>query len=139
MRHKTPEELAEESAHISCKELGDYRTFDFLRNTWLAGYEAARQQTYETAYQIGYDIGYKEGLDDLENEIARPKWISVKEKLPNSNDCVLVISNDSAHIVAAYYNAESKEWSQYYNCCKYWGELNFVTHWMRLPEPPKDL
>lgn len=152
-KHKTPEELALNSflasktpierLHITLEEWESYV------KGFFAGYEAARQQTYETAYQIGYDIGYKEGLDDLENEIDRPKWISVKERLPEKQDKYLVwcdvgcISPSFTHLTANWFATESGgKWEvdnegvdgRDYDLLKI-----IVTHWQPLPEPPKDL
>ena len=61
------------------------------------------------------------------------KWISVKERLPENEKCVLVYSQDGG-VAEGKYNARFKEWVQFrWNVT----ELKNVTHWMPLPKPPK--
>lgn len=76
-----------------------------------------------------YDEGYLAGKLD-----AGPKWISVKDRLPNPNTTVLVI----------WHRAEKEQrigfgrWQQH----GVWYVSNEgmpkVTHWMQLPEPPEE-
>lgn len=56
-----------------------------------------------------------------------PKWISVKERLPEENTKAIVITEDKQMLVASY---TSFGWM--YPC---YGEE--PTHWMPLPEPPE--
>jgi len=68
------------------------------------------------------------------------KWISVEDKLPETLTKVLVVAND---IVSQW-----QEVLESYVCPEYktheWLFLDgedfpcIVTHWMALPEPPKD-
>ena len=59
-------------------------------------------------------------------------WISVKDELPTENDDYLVyLLND--HICIGYWLAEDF-WSKGYYTFRL-----VVTHWMSLPEPPKDI
>ena len=66
-------------------------------------------------------------------------WISVEDRLPKNNECVLVFANDiisnwmltlEAYICPEY---DSFDWIQLdgedFPC--------IVTHWMPLPEPPE--
>lgn len=72
-------------------------------------------------------------------EEAQPKWISVKDRLPESHDekadCFLV--TDGTFIWMAYYAC--KEW-QFAECTDspYVIDWTDITHWMPLPEPPKE-
>ena len=76
-----------------------------------------------TAAEEGFKRGY---------EAAKPKWIPLKERLPSNGDFVLV--------------ADSRE--NYVNCFMFdrgwWYSEGYrismeeVTHWMPLPEPPKE-
>jgi len=61
---------------------------------------------------------------------AAPKWISVKDRLPKYGVGVLVTSGGPGCTIAGYF-----EGSGFYN-----GHLEdvVVTHWMPLPEPPKE-
>jgi hypothetical protein len=78
------------------------------------------------AYENGYEAGKKE---------ATQKWISVKERLPESGTRALVMRFDFVTKTPFY----DLLWFDN----GYWWNRNFtgdyaVTHWMPLPEPPKE-
>ena len=58
------------------------------------------------------------------------EWISVKDMLPTSIEDVLVW--DGEHISVGWYDTYSKGWTSYL------GSIDGATHWMPLPEPPKE-
>ncbi len=62
------------------------------------------------------------------------EWISVKDRLPKSRFVVLAYEKPLNTINMSFYENNSESWidcdSGYY--------LNSVTHWMPLPEPPKE-
>jgi len=62
-------------------------------------------------------------------------WISCKTKKPNKNDRVLVFSS--------YEGNESQHVAEYVASDIFWrgddADIFHVTHWMPLPEPPKDV
>ena len=59
------------------------------------------------------------------------KWISVDEALPE--DCTEVLIYDKeCGIIMGWYNEKYKLWSADFVC-----ELETVTHWQPLPEPPE--
>jgi len=58
------------------------------------------------------------------------EWISIKDKLPEINEEVLVMDRDFMDF--AYYNSEG-QWID-----REFIDLDDVTHWMPLPEPPKE-
>ena len=71
-----------------------------------------------------------------ELEAKQPKWISVKERLP-PNDYVFVVACDSKgenDSEVVYYDCDTNRWDN--------GEYSFpfetFTHWMSLPEAPKE-
>ena len=74
-------------------------------------------------------------IEHLESErdaaLAKvPKWISVKERLPRYGERVLVTNDGSV-------------WEAYLSISHKWVRQEFVwaakvTHWMPLPEPPKE-
>ena len=81
----------------------------------------------EQAYKNGYAQGMKDAV----------KWISVKERLPEDNERVLVYHDDGmirfginkggfADVVSSLYLKHN------HRTC-----FSKVTHWMPLPEPPK--
>lgn len=73
-------------------------------------------------YESGFMAGFK---------AAYPKWISVEERVPENDDDVLIITEFG--ISMGYYDIYRDYWVDYTN-----GDSNIVTHWMPLPEPPKE-
>lgn len=62
------------------------------------------------------------------------KWISVRDELPQDRKCVLCLCEGNIRMVlrlhfwkGVWYKDESHSYF-----------LTFVTHWMPLPEPPKE-
>lgn len=87
-----------------------------------------------------------EQVKDYPSYLDRPKprkkqtmadWISVKERLPQDKHSVMVYCPYSKCIYTAYYDDFNEEW--YYFGCGGGIEVYYtVTHWMLLPEPPKE-
>ncbi len=79
----------------------------------------------ETAYKNGYAQGMKDAT----------KWISVKDRLPENREDVLV--------VAFWHERWNVQWGWYAPNGKVWHvglmeKTDYpVSHWMPLPEPPK--
>jgi hypothetical protein len=64
------------------------------------------------------------------------KWISVKDRLPENRDDVLLCRkwwNEIRNPQMGWYNEVSGEWFDLSNRV-----IHNVTHWMPLPEPPKE-
>lgn len=57
---------------------------------------------------------------------TEPKWISVKDRLPESDQKVLA------------YTSEGKGTFEEFRLCCGWAIKGAITHWMPLPEPPKE-
>jgi len=107
---KTPEELAEEYA----KKFAGMSAFEdsvwaFSRYGFLAGYQA-----------------------------ASPQWISVKDKMPETNEYVLVYIDFSIDmqqfklVEMGYFNGDAWDvGNDIYS-------LGFVRHWMPIPKPPEE-
>ena len=68
---------------------------------------------------------------------AEPKWISVEERLPDSQADVLVVAfwHECWQTMIGWHSDDGKKW----RVLTPHGErdLGGVTHWMPLPEPPK--
>lgn len=78
-------------------------------------------------------------LNDLQDALDRiaeltdtnvGKWIPVTEKLPKK--CQYYLVTDWGGVEEAYYNSEGVWFSRHDD------KLKAVTHWMPLPEPPKE-
>ena len=85
-------------------------------------------------YQDEIVPGLRKIAEELGQRQAASSWISVKDRLPEGGKCVLVYSQDGG-VAEGKYNARFKEWVQFR-----WSvtDLKNVTHWMPLPEPPKE-
>ena len=78
----------------------------------------------------------RERLKRIPAADVRPRWIPVTERLPEDFQKVLVFWQEHSEPVidTAFWMEESKSFN-----CSHWeraGEK--VTHWMPLPEPPKE-
>ena len=60
------------------------------------------------------------------------KWISVKDRLPDKDDWVLIFSEEN-EVETSYYRCGSKTFS-----CQDDVDLVHPTHWMPLPKQPND-
>ena len=69
------------------------------------------------------------------------KWISVTERLPDEDGSYLVTTTTGAVTTARYYVSKTfpatKLLPEYTSQAK-WQSNRDVTHWMPLPEPPKE-
>ena len=81
------------------------------------------------ATETAYKNGYKQGMKDA------AKWISVKDRLPENREDVLV--------VAFWHERWNVQWGWYAPNGRVWHvglmeETDYpVSHWMPLPQPPK--
>ena len=76
--------------------------------------------------QRAYDDGYEQGKQDA------VRWIPVTERLPDKRKWVLC--RCEANIIEVL-RWENNEW---YHDPMHVYYSSFVTHWMQLPEPPRD-
>mgnify|MGYP003289466384 CR=1 FL=1 len=69
-----------------------------------------------------------------DNGVTVSEWISVDDRLPDSGKCVLVYSKDGG-VAEGVYNTSFGMWTQFrWNVTR----LQSVTHWMPLPDAPKE-
>ncbi len=102
-------------------------------------YRFLEQQTVKQtgAYSKGKNDGLniaKSALHNLEitpavNVFPAPQWISVKDRLPEKNGNYLVCTKAMSVFTTHYWTDETR-WSHY---------TNHITHWMPLPDPPKEV
>lgn len=93
--------------------------------------EAARSIAMLNQTIKGFEDGLKAG--SLAGEKRKDEWISVKERLPERNQSVLVFAKNE--IYALLYERNDKWWGEAgWATTEKWG----ITHWMPLPEPPKE-
>ena len=109
-------------------------------------FQIGRKQGREEGYKKGRDDGWKNKSLAYENEIeflktlldktGVPRWIPVEERLPELHTKVLCCGVKGGRFIA-----ELDTWGYEKHLC--WDKKNGrgcpeVTHWMPLPEPPKD-
>lgn len=68
------------------------------------------------------------------------KWIHVEDQLPKDYEDVLFFNKSYNVILVGYYWHEKRKfYMTFTEAEEYFGQtLNEVTHWMELPEPPKE-
>lgn len=100
-------------------------------------------ETIEANYPDERYTMLREALDMAIEALEKQEhgWISVKDRLPDSNRFVLVC-NDDGHMMIAQYIEETAQWQ--YKYINYdvdvWDdeEQGPVCYWTYLPEPPKE-
>ena len=92
---------------------------------WL---EAIRKK-YIHGGDEGFDMKRNEALDLAISALSRDSWISVEERLPERSENVLTAAKGDRVRENFLISAERDEWSY---------DSYSVTHWMPLPEPPKE-
>jgi hypothetical protein len=129
---KTPEELAEE-----------YCASPYEKDAFLAGYKAAQEHAHAALEEA------EARMQELQDQIAgvskvMPQWISVKDKLPELRQEVLVWYDNGYEVAylqkfeppklqyPQFNNVEMFEW-----CFGDFEDFD-VTHWMPLPDMPKE-
>lgn len=90
-------------------------------------------------------LAYIQQLEDQIRDLTKmvPKWISVEERLPEDNANVLVyaIGNNEHSVIAMtsythnMYGFNIEGWRAPW---QYFFYEYKITHWMQLPEPPKE-
>ena len=68
---------------------------------------------------------------------AAPQWISVEDRLPEIDQEVLIRTNEGLYDIAQFTGAD-RFWTLERNPSA-WVTATGVTHWMPLPEPPKEV
>ena len=126
----------------NCLTCGCYDCVDIPDKQWnTRPIEDALQ-----AYIKNLEEMYRESIryiSDEDNEIetlqARiPQWISVKDRLPEDGTRVMAYVNGWHEV--AWHRKSIREW-QFRDEIAFNNETNtygLVTHWMPLPEPPKE-
>ena len=84
----------------------------------------------------------KQDMETILHEVvnrAKPKWISVKDRLPLQSDPaqkVLFITKTGGLFIGCYYKATA--YDQFNGWYSMFVRIDNVTHWMPLPEPPEE-
>lgn len=104
---------------------------DELREFWL--YNGLNEKIYDTN-DVLESIDEQPTIDPESLLPPKDEWISVKDRLPVAKEMVLAYEAafDSMSMAFRLPNTE-----EFINAGDYYA-LDAVTHWMPLPEPPKE-
>lgn len=122
---KTPEELAEKWAKLESANLDI--DCDVQNGADYATVCSACRHIYYAAIKA-FIAGYA---------AAQPKWISVEERLPELGLHVLTYGIYTKDLIVAWLD-DCDEFLGVYDWVNEHQSLDQVTHWMPLPEPPKE-
>lgn len=86
---------------------------------------------YPNTFTMGLLAAVKE-IDNMPT-IEQPQWISCAERLPDENQEVLCLTPDGSFRVFGWTYID---WMWFDD--NEWRDEKDVTHWMPLPEPPKE-
>ena len=126
--------------------VGQTPAMTHLRYIKLAEYEQTGYEPADLVKAVGGCVGF---LGLVEEGLQVSKWISVKERMPDDSGDYMVLTNGTIEI-APYdkeaaqeglypFGYEEKEMDEIGNTLIDWIEISGVTHWMPLPEPPKEV
>lgn len=106
----------------------------YSSNHYMFDYPTEVDNAVKEAFVAGYLK--RDHIAQQQADKMAVEWISVKDRLPDNGQWVLVINEKNRYDLANYYdntwsssndNAEDNVYA-----------LNDFTHWMLLPEPPKE-
>lgn len=93
--------------------------------------EVSKYLTEEARDQRLADI-VEEAMEELATGVSdKEKWIPISERMPDEDEDVHVYRGKGHGIITAY-RSEGRWYSHQHDI------LRDVTHWMPLPEPPKE-
>lgn len=123
---KTPEQMAEEWCETWYQQQASDGVKVGTERAFLAGYQAARLNS--EGISSTQSIGVQAAKDQLaDGGKVMPEWISVEERLPKEGEQIFVVYSGE-HCKDVHLSCYENGWSS----------LIDVTHWMPLPEAPKD-
>jgi hypothetical protein len=116
-----------------------------------------------SSYNEGERAAYRTAISEIAELPAadvRPKWISVKERLPEEPGEYIVFIRDpfygkdepqdefnvdASYVTSCFYDKDAglwREWDNSYYCanlqCVNTYKTYYISHWQPLPEPPKE-
>ena len=87
-----------------------------------------------------YEWAWVDAIHEIEHAPTVNGWISVKDRLPENEQYVILWTKTGVMKYAKYLDDEPhRPWITYdeNGSCRAWD--NVVTHWMPMPEPPKEV
>ena len=90
------------------------------------------------AYQDGYDAALNTLLDYIADIPTYGQWIRVEDEKPDTGQYVLVYHKDGV-MQCAQYLISGYDDRGLWVLDHYYKDQGEITHWMPLPEPPKEV
>lgn len=85
-----------------------------------------------SAYGRGWTLGYDAGSEE-----NKPRWIPVTERLPEHLTSVIVHKKDGGIFIWEYFDTSPTDECWIDDSMSVYAFYD-VTHWMQLPQPPKE-
>ncbi len=77
-------------------------------------------------------------IEDMPTLDLAPKWISVEDRLPPDKGKSILVANGHGYVrILAFWNKDDAGW-KWIDQNGHFKHFNDITHWMPLPEPPKE-
>lgn len=103
---------------------------DFIK--WLA------MTAYDKINELEQTSVPVHDMELILDEVTKPQWIPVTERLPCMSDEVLVCTEDYGKTGLGFVTVAVLDWTGWLDAWERKTYLTAVTHWMPLPEPPKE-
>lgn len=103
-------------------------------NTYDCAYDGGEFQAYESCMRYVRDLVNDLPTIDPESLWPTAHWISVKDRPPEDHVAVFVFDSVCRNIYKAWMSHDLGEWFSE----EYLPDFLNITHWMPLPEPPKE-
>lgn len=116
---------------LDCETVRHYGTTSFVTTEDIDKYNS-RIVLDEGGKSRFCRIFYEDGETDT------PKWTSVKDELPPNKGRLILTVNGHGYIrIAAFWGKNGENWKWVGTDCRV-KHYNDITHWMPIPEPPKE-
>ena len=73
----------------------------------------------------------------LRAETAKPKWVSVEDRLPEDCKKILVVNGHGYISISSLWRKDGSKWT-WVDSTGHFNHVNDITHWMPLPAAPKE-
>lgn len=99
------------------------------------------QDAFGSGFYLQGQMDVLDSIDDAPTITPKPVWISINDRLPEVGEEVLVFTNGCIRVWSLIQpDKESADvcWEDDYGYFQCDEGIKTVTHWMPLPEPPKE-
>ena len=113
-----------------------------IRESLMCQYDKLRKGSYEKVLYYGKFTAINETIIDIERDaptldyVPKQQWISVKDDLPACVVSSVFVCYDDGFVGIADWSHDLLGNWWFYTDGEY--DIDGITHWMPLPEPPKE-